>query len=141
MRVILFLSLLLMTQAVAALADMVVPTRTIRAHALIGPGDVTLMASEAAAGFARLQDVVGQETRVALYPGRPILVDDIGPPAIVARNQLVQVVFHGTGLSIITEGRALERGAEGDRVRIMNLDSRATVIGRVMGDGTVTVQE
>ncbi len=122
-----------------ALADTVVPTRTIRADAIITDTDVTLSAADVSSGFTQLSDVVGQEARVVLYPGRPIFVDDIGPPAIITRNQLVQVRYTTGGLVISTEGRALERGAVGDRVRIMNLSSRATLFGQVRADGTIQV--
>lgn len=127
--------------AMPAMADTVVPTRTIRAHSVISDGDVTLSASQAENGYARLADVVGQEARVVLYPGRAIRIDDIGPPAIVSRNQVVQIEFSGRGLLISTEGRALERGAAGDRVRIMNLSSRATLFGQVQPDGTIQVKQ
>jgi len=122
-------------------ADTVVPARTIRANAIITETDITIVSSAIANGFTRAIDVVGQEARVVLYPGRPILVDDIGPPAVVTRNQLVRVQFLGNGLSIVTEGRALERGAVGDNVRIMNLSSRATLFGRVQQDGTIQVKQ
>lgn len=120
-------------------ADSVVPTRTIRANAVIGEGDVIVRSGAQSAGFARIADVVGQEARVVLYPGRPIGIDDIGPPAIVTRNQVVRVSFTSSGLQIVTEGRALERGAVGDLVRVMNLSSRATVFGQILENGTIKV--
>lgn len=134
----LFVLILLSTPA---LAETVVPTRTIRADAVISSTDVALSGAKIPNGYARLTDVIGQEARVALYPGRPILIDDIGPPAIVTRNQLVQVSFRAEGMQITTEGRALERGAVGDRVRIMNLSSRATLFGQVRQDGTIEVKQ
>jgi flagella basal body P-ring formation protein FlgA len=122
-------------------AEGVVPTRTIRADAIILETDVTLRSDMQSSGYTRLQDVVGQEARVVLYPGKPIGIDDIGPPAIVRRNQLVRLSFAASGLQIATEGRALERGAIGDRVRIMNLSSRATVFGQVQSDGSIRVSQ
>lgn len=122
-----------------AWADMVTPTRTIRANAIITDVDVTLHKTKTEQGFARIEDVIGQEARVVLYPGRPIRAGDIGPPALVTRNQVVRLQFAGDGLQITTEGRALERGALGDRVRIMNLSSRTTLFGQVMADGSIRV--
>jgi flagella basal body P-ring formation protein FlgA len=127
--------------AAPAWAEGVVPTRTIRAEAIILESDVTLRTDMQSSGYARVTDVVGQEARVVLYPGKPIGIDDIGPPAIVRRNQLVRVSFAASGLQIVTEGRALERGAIGDRVRIMNLSSRATVFGQVQPDGSIQVRQ
>ncbi|SDF09085.1 flagellar basal body P-ring formation chaperone FlgA [Sulfitobacter delicatus] len=127
--------------AMPAAAETVTATRTIRANAIITETDVTLFNAAVPNGYQRIVDVVGQEARVVLYPGRPILVDDIGPPALVTRNQIVQVHFRANGVEITTEGRALERGAIGDRLRLMNLSSRATLFGQVQGDGSILVKQ
>lgn len=121
-------------------ADTVVPARTIRPHQIITEMDVTFAAGNLTSGFARLSDVIGQEARVALYAGRPILVGDIGPPAVIDRNQIVALRYNANGISIATEGRALERGAVGDRIRVMNLGSRATLFGQILNDGTIQVR-
>ncbi len=132
---------LMLIFAVPAQAETVTATRTIRANAIITDTDVVLSAVAVPNGYQRLADVVGQEARVVLYPGRPVLLDDIGPPALITRNQIVQVHFRGNGLEIVTEGRALERGAIGDLLRIMNLSSRATLFGQVQKDGTILVRQ
>lgn len=121
-------------------ADTVVPARTIRPNQIITEMDVTFAAGDLSAGFARLSDVIGQEARVALYAGRPILAGDIGPPAVITRNQIVILNYSAGGIRISTEGRALERGAIGDRIRVMNLGSRATLFGQILGDGTIMVR-
>lgn len=131
--------LLLCVLALPAVAESVVPTRTIRANAIITETDVTLNAIVNPSAFSRALDVVGQEARTTLYAGRPILFDDVGPPAVIDRNQIVTLRYFGSGLMIITEGRSLQRGGIGDRIRIMNLDSRATLFGQVQSDGTVRV--
>lgn len=123
----------------SALADSVVPTRTIRANAMILEKDITLNPMQNPNAFQRILDVVGQEARTTLYAGRPILFDDVGPPAVVDRNQIVTLKYEGAGLVILTEGRSLQRGGIGDRIRIMNLDSRSTLFGQVQEDGSVRV--
>lgn len=135
----LFVFMTLVASQVAA--ETVVPSRTIRANAVIEESDLKFadMATENA--FTRMADVVGQEARVVLYAGRPIRLDDIGPPAVVARNQIVQLFFSSDALSIVTEGRALERGAVGDRIRVMNLGSRTVIFGQVLDDGSIRVRK
>ncbi len=120
-------------------ADIIVPTRTIRAGDLLTAETVRIVSGIEASGFEKLEDVVGQEARIALYVNRPILFNQIGPPALIERNQIVQIKFAGSQLMINTEGRALERGGVGDRVKIMNLSSRATIFGFVQPDGYVEV--
>jgi flagella basal body P-ring formation protein FlgA len=121
-------------------ADTVVPARTIRPNQIIAEMDVVFAAGDLATGYARLSDVIGQEARVALYAGRPILMGDIGPPAIISRNQIVGLRYSANGINISTEGRALERGAVGDRIRVMNLGSRATIFGQILGNGTIQIR-
>ncbi len=125
----------------SALADVVTPVRTIRPGALISETDLDLKPGDRPGAFDRISDVAGQEARTALYAGRPISFDAIGPPALVDRNQIVSIHFETQGLMITTEGRALERGGIGDRVRIMNLSSRSTLFGFVQADGTIRVTQ
>lgn len=106
---------------------------------MISQADVTIKNISNSNAFSHTRDVVGQEARTTLYAGRPILFDDVGPPALVARNQIVSIKYQADGLTILTEGRSLQRGGIGDRIRIMNLDSRATLFGQVQEDGTVRV--
>ncbi len=82
---------------------------------------------------------IGQETRVAIYAGRPVKADDIGQPALVERNETVTLVYRAGGLLIMAEGRALARAGAGEMVRAMNLSSKTTVEGLVAPDGTIIV--
>jgi flagella basal body P-ring formation protein FlgA len=131
--------LVLLASAVPAPADTVVAARTIRSLSLIGAEDLALVAGEVAGAATRLNEVVGLEARVILYPGRPIRLDQLGMPAVVERNQVVTLLYQAGGLTIETEGRALARAGVGDSLRVMNLASKKTVTGRVRDDGAVEV--
>lgn len=124
---------------VLATADVVTPARTIRVGTIIVSGDLVVKPGDVAGAFDRVADVSGQEARTTLYAGRPIKLNDIGPPALVERNQIVSIRFESKGLMITTEGRSLQRGGVGDRIRIMNLSSRATLFGHVQKDGSIRV--
>ena len=82
---------------------------------------------------------IGQETRKVIYAGKPILAGDLGPSAIVERNQIIPLAYSLGGLSILTEGRALARGGVGDVIDVMNLASRNKVTGQIGPDGVVRV--
>ncbi len=130
---------LLLIFGTASTADIVTPTRTLRPGTLITTADLVVKDADQGGMFDTIADVAGQEARVALYAGRPIPFDAVGPPALINRNDIVALHFQTSGLSITTEGRALERGGVGDRVRIMNLSSRATLFGFVQPDGSIKV--
>lgn len=120
-------------------AEILVPVRTIRAKEIIGAADLVTKEVSVAGALSDPHEVVGQEARVALYPGRPVRAGDIGPPAIVGRNDIVTLVFKQGPLRIMTEGRSLGRGAAGETIRAMNLSSRTTVSGRIQTDGSIEV--
>ena len=131
--------ILLLLVASPALSETVVATRTIRPQSILTAQDLTVRPTAFPGGFDTPGALIGQETRVVLYAGRPVLAEDIGPPALVDRNQIVTLAYAADGLVIRTEGRALARAGVGEAVRVMNLSSRATLTGRVAADGSVVV--
>ncbi|MCW1919184.1 flagellar basal body P-ring formation chaperone FlgA [Rhodobacter sp. KR11] len=130
---------LLLVLTAPALADSLVATRTIKAKTVIAAEDVALVAAAIPGSVASPEEAVGKEARVTLYAGRPIKAADLGSPALVDRNQKVTLLFQTAGLTIRVDGRALDRGGEGDPIRVMNLASRQTVTGLVAADGTIRV--
>lgn len=136
-RIGLILSLL----AAPVTAETIVAARTIPAKSIIGPDDVLLRDLDTPGGIASREAAIGQEARVALYAGRPIRQGDIGPPAVVERNQIVSLVYDRGGIIISTEGRALDRAGPGDLIRVMNLTSRTSVRARISPDGVEFVSQ
>jgi flagella basal body P-ring formation protein FlgA len=121
--------------AAAAWAEVLpVALRAIPARAVIAAGDVGPEAGTAAA-----EALIGQEALRLIPRGQQIRPEDVGPRTLVERNQLVALIFSHGGLRIETAGRALDRGAAGALVRVMNLGSRQTVTGRVTPEGAVAV--
>ncbi len=120
-------------------AEALIATRLVRATEVLGPEDVTRSAAHVPGAATDPVQVLGLEARVALYPGRAVLLSDLAPAAVVERNQVVRLVYRRGGLLIMAEGRALGRAALGDGLRVMNLSSRSTVTGTVTSDGTVEV--
>jgi flagella basal body P-ring formation protein FlgA len=128
-----------MLAAGAVLAQSVQPVRAIRAQTVLAPEDLTLVEESVPGAVGAVEFAVGQEAKVALYPGRPILESQIGAPALVERNAVVRMTFVDGPLRIVTDGRALDRAAAGETVRVMNLASRQTVTGTVAPDGSIEV--
>jgi len=133
--------LILLVLPGAVSAEILVASRTIRPQTLIGPGDVISREGDQPGMLSDPSQAVGQEARVAIYAGRPIRRGDVGPPALVERNQIVTIVYAANGLRMTAEARALDRAGLGERLRVMNLSSRTTVFGAVTPEGTVLVSE
>jgi len=58
----------------------------------------------------------------------------------VVRDQAVTIIYQVPGLYLTTRGKAIESGAEGDTVSVLNMQSKRTLTGIVTGRGQVTVQ-
>ncbi len=120
-------------------AQSVQPVRAIRSQTVLAPEDLTLVEDAVPGAIASIDEAVGKEAKTTLYPGRPILLSQLGAPALVERNAVVRMSYATGALHIVTEGRALDRAAAGEPVRVMNLASRQTVTGTVMADGSIEV--
>lgn len=133
-----YLALLAIVFAGPGLADAIVTKRTVQANTVLMAHDLEVL-SNSTEGELDLASVIGMEARKVLFKGQPIGPRDIARPALVERNQVVLLVFNQGGLSIETEGRALDRGRVGDVIRVMNLSSRSTVSGKVDHLGAIQV--
>ncbi len=118
-------------------AETLVATRTIRSQAIIRAEDVMVTDDRVPGALGSVEAVLGKEARVILYAGRPIRHGDVGPPALIERNQIVTLRYVTGGLRITAEARALDRAGAGDSLRVMNLSSRSTVTGHVLPSGEV----
>ncbi len=130
---------ILFVLAVPAQAETLVAARTIPAQTIIEMADLLARDMEVPGTISDPLLLVGMETRVALYAGRPIRLGDVGQPAIVERNQIVSLMYDAGGITVSTDGRSLERAGPGERVRVMNLSSRTTVTARIGPDGVAYV--
>lgn len=58
----------------------------------------------------------------------------------VSRNQIVTLIYSKEYIEIRTEARSLGAARIGDRIRVLNISSRRSVIGRIVGNGLVRVE-
>jgi len=134
-------SAIVLAVGLPAQAETLVAAHTIRPQTVLSAEHLVLKRGDVPGGLEDAALLIGMETRVALYPGRPVRLSDVGPPAVVERNQIVPLVFERNGLRISTEGRSLDRAGPGEFVRVMNLASRTMVTGRVDPSGQIFVSK
>lgn len=94
------------------------------------------------AGAARSlapEDLVGLAARRAIRAGQPLTAADFTQPLLVTRGETVSIVYEVPGLVLTARGQALEQGAMGQSVTILNQTSKRTVVGVVTGKGRVTI--
>ena len=92
-------------------------------------------------GEAATRDrTVGMQLRRPMRAGTPLRVADIAKPEFVQRDQNVTIIYQVPGLYLTTRGKAIESGAEGDTVNVLNVQTKRTLTGVVTGRGQITVQ-
>jgi flagella basal body P-ring formation protein FlgA len=82
---------------------------------------------------------VGMQARRQLRSGQALRISDLAKADLVQRDQAVTLVYESVGLYLTVRGKALESGTEGDVVNVVNLQSKRTVAGTVIGRGQVSV--
>lgn len=115
----------------AAYAEDVTAARHIRAGAIVVASDIVTPKEHET--MRRAADMIGMEATRTLYKGQPIDEDDLRPPTLVKRNAIVQMEFTKGPMTIMAEGRALDKGGMGERIRVMNLLSKRVVTATVFG--------
>lgn len=82
---------------------------------------------------------VGMQLRKPLHAGQALRTADLVKPDLVQRDQTVTLIYEAAGLYLTIRGKALEGGTEGDVVSVVNLQSKRTVSGTVIGRGQVSI--
>ena len=84
-------------------------------------------------------NALGMQMRKQLRAGQALKVADLAKPDLVQRDDNVTLIYESTGLYLTMRGKALENGTEGDTVSVLNLQSKQTVFGAVIGRGQVAI--
>ena len=82
---------------------------------------------------------VGMQMRRQLRAGQALKIVDLGKPDLVQRDDNVTLIYETTGLYLTMRGKAIETGTEGDTISVLNLQSKRTVSGVVVGRGQVAI--
>jgi len=89
--------------------------------------------------FYTLQDVLGKRTKRKLEANVILRNDLVELPDLVKRGDVVSIIAELDGLSVRTLGKAKNSGYKGERIRLINLDSKRVVYGRILDSRTVMV--
>lgn len=84
-------------------------------------------------------EAVGLQLRHPIVAGQPFAVADVMRPSLVQRGANVEMRLQSPGISLRAQGVAMDSGATGERIRVLNPSSRAVVEAEVIGPGRVRV--
>lgn len=118
--------------AVPSAAADVVATRPLERGAILSEADLEGNAGEISA-------LVGHVVRRPLAEGRRVRPFDVERAVDVVRQQTVSVLFRRGALTLRTEGRAMQKGAVGERISISLERRRQPISAMIVAPGVVEV--
>lgn len=125
------------------LVDVPVLRETLKAGDVIGARDLdTIEMSEKEIRqdmILKEEELVGMTPRRMTAPGKPLKTIDLEAPQVITRGDVVTMLFQSGAMTLTASGKAMEHGAKGDIIRVVNNSSKKTIEGLVTGDKEVTI--
>ncbi|PVB59293.1 flagellar basal body P-ring formation chaperone FlgA [Labrenzia sp. 011] len=84
-------------------------------------------------------EIAGKEARTGLRPNAPLTRNDFRSPILISRGEKVTVTYEMAGMKLTSRAQAMDDGAKGDVIDVMNLHSRRIVPAIVSSRGQVRV--
>lgn len=84
-------------------------------------------------------NLVGKSPRRPIRSGEAIMSNALREPILVPKNSLVTIHLQTNRMVLTAQGRALEEGAKGDVIRIMNTKSSTVINASIVEAGNVKV--
>ncbi|EKM19977.1 flagella basal body P-ring formation protein FlgA [Vibrio harveyi] len=125
---------------ISASVPMIVSTRQLGRGEIISASDVTTSMIELQRfrkdGFTNFEQVVGAKLKRNVRLGDVVERNDV---CVVCRNEKVTIRAVKGGMTITTQGTALQDGSSGDQVRVKNDKSQRIIEGIVTGIAEITI--
>ena len=123
--------------------EAVVPTHEIAQGQVLNVSDLAVerrpKANATPTTLTRIDEAQGLSTKHALRAGQVIRSADVAKPELVGRGETVTIVFQVPGILLTILGKAVEPGALGDVISVVNVQSKHTLQATVIGPGRVSV--
>lgn len=86
-------------------------------------------------------EMIGLTPRRMAMAGKPLRSRDLQAPQLVERGDRVTIILQSEKMYLTTEGKALQSGAKGDTIRVVNTGSNRSIEALVSAGKTVTVMQ
>jgi flagella basal body P-ring formation protein FlgA len=117
-------------------------TRSLRAGEVVKASDVAIERrpkTELRGDGMAASQAVGLAAKAAMRNGQALRSDDLVKPQVVQRNEAVTIYYQVPGIMLTVRGKALEAGAQGDVVGVLNIQSNRTIQAAVIAPGRVAI--
>lgn len=89
--------------------------------------------------LTELDRAIGLAARNGMQAGQIVRAADLAKPEVVQRNDMVTLTYQMPGIVLAIRGKALDNGAEGDTISILNEQSKRTLQAVVTGPGRAMI--
>lgn len=116
--------------------------RAVRPGQVIKTSDVALERRpkiDVAGDGLSVEQAVGLAAKTPLRGGQALRSGDLMRPHVVQRNEAVTLSYQVPGIMLTVRGKALDAGAVGDVVGVLNIQSNRTIQATVTGPGRVAL--
>ncbi len=123
--------------------DVCLPVRDIMRDEIIKAGDLEVRKMRS--NRLREDDVISQNQLIGkqavrtIKSGKPISKRDIREEIIIKKGKTVLAVYNYKGLQITAKLEALEDGAKGNKIKLLNTKSQKEIFGEVVDRNTVKI--
>jgi flagellar basal body P-ring formation protein FlgA len=122
--------------------DVAVPNHAIAANEVLKPGDIEhVKLPRERLALDTLTDasqLIGKSAIHVLRADQPVRAGDVQDPLVVRRGDLVTIELRTPTMELSAQGKALEDGAMGARIRVANTRSKRAVDAVVVGADLVS---
>ncbi|MBW1745592.1 MAG: flagellar basal body P-ring formation protein FlgA [Deltaproteobacteria bacterium] len=131
------------TVDIEVLTEVVVTKRPIGRYKMITEDDICLqkrdMSNLSSNIITNSEDVLGKRAKRTINAKTVLRADLVEFPFLVRRGDIVSIIAESDSLRITALGEVKEKGRKGQRIRVVNLDSKKGIYARVLDSNTVVV--
>jgi flagella basal body P-ring formation protein FlgA len=131
------------TVEVERYVDVVVAQRSLQKNQIINETDFEVKKMNSGdlpeSYISNVEDVLGNKVKRNLEKGNILRTEFIEIPPVIKRNDVVLMVAESNNFKIVTLGEAQEKGFKGDRIKVVNLESKNEVYAWVIDSKSVRV--
>jgi flagella basal body P-ring formation protein FlgA len=132
------------TADVGLVAPVVVLRRPVARGEAIAAEDLTVDRRDLAGAprgvLVRVEEAAGMVARAALPAWTPVRREQLAPPSVVRRGDVVLLVAERGALRVTAPGEVRDDAGLGQQVRVTNRRTRRELVGRVVDPSTVAVE-
>ena len=131
------------TLNVELLTNVVIANRPLRRNYTINEIDIKTvqmdMANLPSNAVLHLDDVIGKKLTHAVSAGTILRTDLLDLPPLVNRNDIVLMIAESDNFKITAIGESQDNGNLGERIKVLNLDSKKEVYAKIVDSNSVKI--